>query len=316
MRLNDPSGPPIVSVIIPTLNRATALDAALTSVHQAAQMLARPVEAIVVNDGGYPLTQRLGRWQPVLPVKLIELAQYSGSASAPRNAAIDVADGDYLAFLDDDDIFLPDHLARGCAPLASGKADFVYLGAVVSEHRLSSLPADVSGYRTKAYPYDPRFLHVANYLHTGSVIVRNFRHTAVRFDPTLTVCEDWDLWLALTTVLGYRVTSIDTITSVYHQLPDVTGLVAGAQLTSPSPFAVAREYINAKWPSADPAVTAYREWMAALEQFRDDLIAREHRMPNLLFDHVLAYLHSRISSGKLPDAPVSSFFSKTVEAVA
>jgi glycosyltransferase involved in cell wall biosynthesis len=313
MQRNEPT---MVSVIIPTLNRAASLDAALTSVHTAAQTLPGRVEAIVVNDGGHPLTQRLSSWDSVMTVKVVDLDRCSGGASVPRNAGIDIAEGEYLAFLDDDDIFLPGHLALGCAPLRSGAADFVYLGAVVSEHRLASLPVDLSKYRTKAYPYDPRFLLVANYLHTGSVIVRNFRRTPVRFDPALQVCEDWDLWVALTTALGYRVTFINEVTSVYHQLPDVTGLVAGAQLISPTRFAVAREYINAKWPSEDPTVVAYRDWMAALEQFRDDLIAREHRMPNLLFDSVLAYLHARISAGELPDPPAGRFFSTTVEAMA
>ncbi|MEU8004205.1 glycosyltransferase [Catellatospora sp. NPDC049111] len=305
----DSDGRPLVSVIIPTVNRSAVLEAALASVDAAAQVLSGGVEAIVVNDGGRPVARQVDGWRSAMPVKVVELARCSGGASVPRNAGIDLAEGVYLAFLDDDDIFLPDHLARGCRALRDGDADFVYLGAVVSEQRLDTQPGDLTGLRTKAYPYDQRFLMVANYLHTGSVIVRNFRHTPVRFDPALQVCEDWDLWLALTTRLGYRVTFIDEITSVYHQLPEVAGLVSGAQLVSPSRFSLARDYINTKWPSDDPLVAAYREWMAAVERFRDDLIAAEQRIPNLLFDEILAHLHERISRRQPPDADaVSSFF--------
>jgi glycosyltransferase involved in cell wall biosynthesis len=207
---------------------------------------------------------------------------------------VERADGRYIAFLDDDDLFMPGHLASGCEALRSGAADFVYLAAAVADRRLQLPSPDLSGLRRKAYPFDHRLLMVANYLHTGSVIVRNFRDTTIRFDEALDVCEDWDLWLALTK-LGYRVCYVDEVTSVYHQLPDVVGLVAGAQLVSPSRFAVAREYIEAKWPTTDPLVVAYRRWMTALETVRSALIARERRMPNLLFDDILAYLHHRVT---------------------
>ncbi|GAA4608947.1 hypothetical protein GCM10023195_35590 [Actinoallomurus liliacearum] len=303
---------PLVSVIIPTLNRPAALDAALNSVMTAGRRLSDDVgavEAIVVNDGGRSVGDLVDTWKRRLPVTLLELDRCSGGASVPRNLAVEAAEGEYIAFLDDDDVFLPQHLAVGCEPLRRGDADFVYLGAVVSERRLDALPADLSGYRFKAYPYDPRFLMVANYLHTGAVIVRNFRDTKVRFDPALEVCEDWDLWIALTTVLRYRVTFIDEITSIYHQVPDTSGMVSGAQLISPSKFALARDHINAKWPVADPVVAGYRAWMVALERYRDDLIARHRRMPNLLFDQILGYLHERIGRRLPPDhADIGRFF--------
>ncbi|GAA4377632.1 glycosyltransferase family A protein [Actinomadura sp. NPDC048032] len=307
-----PRSQPLVSVIIPTLNRAAALDAALDSVMTAARRLSDDrdaVEAIVVNDGGRSVGDLVDAWKPRLRVTLIELDRCSGGASVPRNVAIDAAQGEYIAFLDDDDVFLPSHLAAGCEPLRRGEADFVYSGAVVSERRLDALPDDLGGYRLKAYPYDPRFLMVANYLHTGSVIVRNFRRTDVRFDPRLDVCEDWDLWIALTAELDYRVAFVDEITSVYHQIPDTSGVVSGAQLISPSKFALARDYINAKWPVADPVVEGYRAWLVALERYRDDLIARRRRMPNLLFDEILGYLHERITRGLPPDdAHIARFF--------
>lgn len=289
---------PIVSVIIPTLDRPQLLDAALASV--AAQDLAGDIEAIVINDGGRPVTTVARRWSERIAIQLIDMDRHCGPAPA-RNAGIELATGKYIAFLDDDDLFLPGHLATGCAPLEDGIVDFVYLGAVVASERLQAAPSDLGAFPLKAYRHDQRILAVANYLHTGSVIVRNFRHTPVRFDPALDVCEDWDLWLALTTSLGYRVQFVDRVTSVYHQVPAISGLVSSAQLVAPSRFSAAREYIQAKWPARDPLASAYREWMTALEHARSELIMRNVRLPNLLFDEILAYLHPQMSREQQPD---------------
>jgi glycosyltransferase involved in cell wall biosynthesis len=296
----------MISVIIPTLNRFELLDAALASV--AAQSVRNHIEVIVVNDGGPSVAPVVRAWQNVLTIKLAELDRRVGPAAA-RNVGIQLAGGKYIAFLDDDDLFLPEHLAAGCKLLESAETDFVYLGAVVADRRLSGPPLDHTQFPLKAYPYDDRFLMVANFIHTGSVITRNFRHTSVRFDEALAVCEDWDLWIALTNTLGYRVSFIDKIQTIYHQVPDVVGLVASAQLTSPSAFELARDYIYAKWPSDDPVVLTYREWLITFERFRSDLIARKRPMPNLLFDEILRYLHRRISHEEKADyADISRFF--------
>ncbi|MET0646284.1 MAG: glycosyltransferase family 2 protein [Pyrinomonadaceae bacterium] len=296
----------MISVIIPTFNRVELLDAALGSV--AAQSVHKHVEVIVVNDGGPSVAPVVRAWEDVLAVRLVELDRRVGPAAA-RNVGIQLAAGEYIAFLDDDDLFLPNHLAAGCKLLQSADVDLVYLGALVADRRLSGLPPDHTGFPIKAYPYDHRFLLVANFIHTGSVITRNFRHTPVRFDEALVVCEDWDLWLALTETLGYRVSFVDKIETIYHQVPDMAGLVACAQYISPSKFELARDYIYAKWPSDDPVVLTYREWLIAFERFRSDLIARKRPMPNLLFDEILKYLHRRISREEKPDyADISRFF--------
>jgi glycosyltransferase involved in cell wall biosynthesis len=305
-RSSSRAGWPSVSVIIPTRDRPRLLDEALASV--AAQERRGDVEVIVVNDRGASVETVISAWEDVMAVRLVEVDRRSGPAAA-RNIGIDRSHGEYLAFLDDDDLFLPGHLDAGCEPLERGQADFVYLGAIVADQRLHGRPPDLAPYRLKAYPYDQRMLMVANFLHTGSVIVRNFRNAPVRFSEELDVCEDWDLWLALTITLGYRVQFVDQITSVYHQVPEVAGLVASAQLVSPSRFAVARDYIQAKWPARDPLVTGYREWMNALERSRSELIATNRRMPNLLFDEILGSLHERISRDQPADsADISQFF--------
>lgn len=296
----------MISVIIPTFNRLELLDAALGSV--AAQTLRTGIEVIIVNDGGTSVAPVVRAWKNVLAIKLVELDRRVGPAAA-RNVGIDLAEGKYIAFLDDDDLFLPEHLAAGCKLLDSNAVDFVYVGTIVADRRLSGRPHDTREFPLKAYEYDYRFLMVANFIHTGSVITRNFRHTPVRFDETLEVCEDWDLWIALTETLGYRVLFADTIATIYHQVPDVVGLVASAQLTSPSKFELTRDYIYDKWPSDDPLVLAYRQWLIAFERYRSDLIAQNRPMPNLLFDEILNYLHARISHEKKADyADISRFF--------
>jgi glycosyltransferase involved in cell wall biosynthesis len=296
----------VVSVIIPTLDRPELLNAALGSV--AAQDARSDVEVVVVNDGGQSVAPVICAWSRALDIRLVEPGRRSGPAAA-RNVGIDVADGEYVAFLDDDDLFLPGHLSAGCEALDRDDADMVYLGAIVADRRLSDLPPSLTGFPLKAYRYDHRLLLVVNFLHTGSVIVRNFRHAPVRFDESLEVCEDWDMWLALTIALGYRVSFVDKITTIYHQVAEVPGLVAGAQLASPSKFSLVRDYINAKWPSRDPLVLAYRDWMVALERFRSDLIARERRMPNLLFDQILGYVQDRMSREKPADySDIGRFF--------
>lgn len=301
--------PPMVSVVTPTYNRPELLDEALASV--AAQEVSGGVEVIVVNDGGTSVAPVARAWHDMLPVRLVELARRCGPAAA-RNAAFELAAGSYIAFLDDDDLFLPGHLAAGCEPLARDDADFVYLGAIVADTRQTGSPPDLAAFPLKAYPHDPRLLMVANYLHTGSVIMRNTRDPSIRFDETLDVCEDWDLWLMLAISRGYRVQFVDKITSIYHQVPGMGGLVAGAQLVSPSRFALARDYIQAKWPADDPLVRAYRDWMIALERYRSDLIMANRRMPTLLFDQILGYLHERISRELPADhADIGQFFAAT-----
>ncbi|HEY9789517.1 MAG TPA: glycosyltransferase [Candidatus Obscuribacterales bacterium] len=294
----------LVSVIIATFNRPERLVKALASV--AAQTIGRDnVEVVVVNDGGPSVASLIEaeRARLGMTIKLRELAQ-TGGVSHARNVAIDLTEGKYLAFLDDDDLFGPEHLVAGVEPMERGEAGFVYLGAVVSDHWLETIPADVSGYPLKAYPYSRQMLQVANYLHTGSVIVRNFKDTSIRFDERLEVCEDWDMWIALTGI--YKGMFVDKITCVYHQVKGFQGLVSTGATTNK--FAFATEHIQAKWPSDDPVVIASRAWMSHMEEYRCGLV-RDGRPVNFFFDDVLKYLYSRISRQQLPDrADIPGFF--------
>jgi glycosyltransferase involved in cell wall biosynthesis len=290
-----------VTVIIPTRNRPAALLRAVESV--VAQKMGAAVETIIINDGDRfddcMLSSLAEIW--VHSITVIEPEMHLGPAGA-RNAGIDKATGRYLAFLDDDDIFLVGHLSAALEQIEQTGVEFVYMGALVSEDRLTPDCTICATPALKKYAYDPRLLQIVNYIHTSAVVVRSFRDTPVRFDRNLSVCEDWDMWLSLVIKLGFAARYGNQVTSVYHQIPEERGMVAQAQQQSPSAFTVARHYIYEKWPSQSPTISEFRAWMILFESARDRLIAEGTRMPNLLFDSVLVYISDRLDRGLSPNA--------------
>jgi len=94
---------PLVSVIIPTLHRPKLL---LRAVESVLSQTLRDIEAIVVVDGEDPETTKALDSIHDLRLRAVVLAQGVGCAGA-RNAGVNEARGDWIAFLDDDDEWLP-----------------------------------------------------------------------------------------------------------------------------------------------------------------------------------------------------------------
>lgn len=104
---------PLVSVIIPVYNRdrylAEAIESVLAQTYPA-------IELIVVDDGSTDLSAEVA--QRYLP-NLIYFYQQNGGISAARNTGIGLAQGEFLAFLDSDDIWMPDKLSQQMAAFTS-----------------------------------------------------------------------------------------------------------------------------------------------------------------------------------------------------
>lgn len=101
-----------VSVVIPAFNAARYLEAALDSV---AQQTHRPHQVIVVDDGSDDHTADLARGYPRIPVEILSIAHRGPSAA--RNCGVAAARCAWLAFLDADDLWSPDKLARQFAAM-------------------------------------------------------------------------------------------------------------------------------------------------------------------------------------------------------
>ncbi|MFJ5546749.1 glycosyltransferase family 2 protein [Streptomyces sp. NPDC093225] len=287
----------MISVIIPTRDRPGPLHRALRSL---ARQSYRDFEVIVVRDGGTPVDQVSAGWQNELPIALLDTGRPRGVSYA-RNLALAHASGENIAFLDDDDIFLPHHLADAASVLDSGRADAVYGQALVSPTWIEALPRNPHGLPRKDYPFDGGFLAVANTIHTGSLVIRNPASTPVHFDETMTHCEDWDFLLALHRTAGYRFDHLNTLTCIYHQLPRPSAVTSAYQ-TSPTPFTRARATVYQRWPAPDRLTEAYRNWFREFDQRLDAHVAGGLPIAPHLFEHAVRGLHTTFSAAVGPDS--------------
>jgi glycosyltransferase involved in cell wall biosynthesis len=116
-----------VSIIIPTRNRPALLRAAVDSVLGQT----RPVDQVIIIDDGTERAEWLPEIQALSPTIEVVCRDRPGGVSAARNAGLERARGDYLLFLDDDDLIEPRLVEQGLAALAAPSP----LGGVFFRHR-------------------------------------------------------------------------------------------------------------------------------------------------------------------------------------
>ncbi len=104
-RNDDKKAGPVVSVIIPTFNRPRYLPLALASVLRQSY---RDLQVIVVNDGGVDVSQIVNSLRDPR-LTSINRRQNRGKPYS-LNEALERADGKYVAYLDDDDLYYPNHI--------------------------------------------------------------------------------------------------------------------------------------------------------------------------------------------------------------
>lgn len=107
--------PPRVSVIIPTFNTGRFIEGAVQSVFAQTET---DFELIVVDDGSTDDTR--GRLRPY-EGKIRYVYQTNSGRPSARNKGLELAQGEFLAFLDADDIWMPDRLERGLRFLEAKK---------------------------------------------------------------------------------------------------------------------------------------------------------------------------------------------------
>lgn len=179
--------------IIPTHGRPGPLSRAIESVLQQSHA---PAEIIVVDDlddGPTAAVVQVSALRTEIPMRRV-VNRLTPGASGSRNAGAAASRAEFIAFLDDDDAWRPQYLARAMAELERGGADAVISGLCRIKHDGSIQPIVI-----------PRRAEIAgrlfdkNFGMTGSnlVIRRSAFERAGGFDPALPVFNDWDFLIRM-----------------------------------------------------------------------------------------------------------------------
>jgi len=203
-----------VSVVIPTRNRSALLAEAVRSV-QALDGPDLDLEIIVVDNGSTDDTEQVAR---ALGARY--LVATKPGAAATRNVGIGAATGDYLAFLDDDDVWLTGHLRPQLELLAARPDLTACIGQVVpvdeQERPLAApyppgLPADGDAYQA----------FLGDFPQIGALVVRtSVRETVGYQDDKHIWGEDWDWFLRI--ALEHKVGHVPVPAILFRARPVAT----------------------------------------------------------------------------------------------
>lgn len=218
---------PRISVVIPSWNRAHVVTDAVSSA--LLQSLAA-LEVIVVDDGSTDGTAALleARFAEACAAgALVVLRRPHGGVSTARNAGLDQARGDIIAYLDSDNSWEPDHLLFACAGLLlDPEADCAY--TALCRHNISDGWSDIL-FR----PYDRTALERDNYIDLNSFVHhRHLFETHGGFDTALTRLVDWDLILRYTA--GTPPAALAVVTGHYVLEKDMLGNITATEDAAPN----------------------------------------------------------------------------------
>ncbi len=217
---------PVISVIIPTFNRTDKLKDAIASVLKQSY---KNFEIVVVNDAGKDVKNIIDSFND----PRIKYFQHGSNRGLPatRNTGIRNSNGKYIAYLDDDDKYYPNHLDVLIKNLES---DSEYKVAYTDSLRASYKIRDGNYYLEKKeliysqdFDYEKilwgNFIPVLSIMHEKSCI-----ETVGLFDETLTTHEDWDLWIRISREFKFK--HIKTVTSEFRWVEDGSSMTSSKEV--------------------------------------------------------------------------------------
>ena len=199
----------LVSVIIPSYNSARYLEKAINSV---LSQTYPHIEIIVIDDGSVDNT-----YEVLCPYqgRIIYRHKENGGPASARNYGLTKAKGEYIAFLDADDYWLPEKLKIQIDFMRSNPdIDLVHANSWIDDGKSELYPIFVHDKPPSGEVFKHLFL--SNHICNLTVVVRHECMNRYRFDERdeLIGCEDYELWLRIS--LNHKIAYIDETVAVYR----------------------------------------------------------------------------------------------------
>jgi glycosyltransferase involved in cell wall biosynthesis len=200
-----------VSVVIANYNMARFVGQAVESV------LAQrhpPVEVIVVDDGSSDTSAQVIEELAARDPRVSLVRQTNQGQTKAKNAGVRRARGEFVAFCDADDYWLPHKLELQLPRFADPKVAVVYSRSqwIDTQMRLLEVvPFDWQWHEGQVLPW----LFIDNFIPFGTAVVRRSVLEEVGgFDETYRMGIDWELWLRI--AARYRFAFVDQVTYMYR----------------------------------------------------------------------------------------------------
>lgn len=213
----------LVSVIVPTRNRPHSLPQALRS---ALEQTYANIEIVVIDDASTPPAE-----VPDDPrIRLVRVEERLGGAGA-KNEGMRRARGEYLSFLDDDDVYLPGKTAMQARFLDEHPDVDLVFSQVITRNADGS-----AGFRLRDdYVHDPiENLRLYNVIHTDAALFRRRVAEVVQFDERLTRFTDTQFFLDV--ALRFRAEFLPGDVAVWNQH------ASGERMTEPDLLSTCRNF--------------------------------------------------------------------------
>ena len=186
-----------VSIITSVYNAENFLEETIKSV---IEQTFKNFEYILVNDAStdnsLEIMQRYEKQDK--RIRIIQLENNSGGPARPRNTGIENAKGEYIAFLDSDDIWSPEKLQIQIDTIENGNYDIVHTYANTIDIK-SKIIGTFDNQRTyrflKYFIKKSSIIYFSNYININSVLMRKDISIKFREDRPMVAIEDWMYWI-------------------------------------------------------------------------------------------------------------------------
>lgn len=202
---------PLVSILVRTCQRPQILKYALDSIRKQTY---KNIQVIVVEDGDN-VSEKLLRNKYSDLNYVYKSTSCKVGRSATGNLALELADGEYINFLDDDDILLPEHVFNLVNTLINSKNMAAYSNATEVQIKITSynpykyiIIRKLNKYHQ---PFNRLLLYTFNYIPIQSIMFsRKLYEELGGFDTNLDALEDWDIWVRYSTITDFTYINMDT----------------------------------------------------------------------------------------------------------